>query len=50
MTSGTGGVGLRLFLTKSLAFKAEMKTYVPNFQFSKWKENQMTSFGLSWMF
>jgi hypothetical protein len=50
VTSGTGGFGLRIFLTKSLAFKAEAKTYVPNFQFSKWKENQMVSLGLSWAF
>jgi|GEM_PF-685097 len=50
VTSGTAGVGIRIFLTKSLAFKAEMKTYVPNFEFKKYKENQMTSFGLSWMF
>ena len=50
VTSGTAGLGLRIFLTKALAFKTEAKTYVPNFQFSKWKENQMLSFGLSWMF
>jgi hypothetical protein len=50
VTSGTGGVGLRIFLTKALAFKAEAKTYVPNFQFAKWKENQMVSLGLSWAF
>lgn len=50
VTSGTAGLGLRIFLTKALAFKAEARTYVPNFQFAKWKENQMLSFGLSWMF
>ncbi len=50
VTSGTAGVGLRVFLTKSLALKAEMRTYVPNFEFKKYKENQMTSVGLSWMF
>lgn len=50
VTSGTAGLGLRIFLTKALAFKAEARTYVPNFQFAKWKENQMLSFGLSWTF
>ncbi len=50
VTSGTAGAGLRIFLTKALAFKTEAKTYVPNFQFAKWKENQMISFGLSWLF
>jgi hypothetical protein len=49
-TTGVGGVGLRIFLTKNMAVKTEMKTYVPKFQFSKWKENQMMSAGLSWMF
>ncbi len=50
VTTGTGGAGLRIFLTRNMAIKAEAKTYVPNFQFSKWKENQMLSVGLSWMF
>ncbi len=50
VTTGTGGLGLRLFLTKSMAIKAEAKTYVPSFQFSKWKENQMLSVGLSLAF
>ena len=48
--TGTGGVGLRLFLTKSMAIKGELKTYVPNFQFAKWKDNQALSAGLSWAF
>ncbi len=50
VTTGTGGAGLRFFLTRSMAIKAEAKTYVPNFQYSKWKENQMLSVGLSWTF
>ncbi len=50
VVTGTGGLGIRLFFTRSMAIKAEAKTYVPNFQFSKWKENQMLSVGLSWMF
>ena len=48
--TGTGGVGLRLFLTRSLALKGELKTYVPNFQFAKWKDNEALSAGLSWSF
>lgn len=50
VTTGTGGVGLRLFLTRSMAIKIEAKTYVPSFNFKKWKENQMMSAGLSWVF
>lgn len=50
VTSGTAGVGLRIFLTRNLAVKAEQKTYVPNFHFKSWKENQMLSIGLSWLF
>jgi len=48
--TGVGGLGLRLFLTKKMAIKSEIKTYVPDFRFSKWKENQMLSVGLSWLF
>jgi hypothetical protein len=48
--TGTGGVGVRLFLTKSMALKGELKTYVPNFQFSKWRDNEAFSAGLSWAF
>ena len=48
--TGTGGLGLRLFLTRSMAIKGEAKTYVPNFQFSKWKQNEALSVGLSWTF
>jgi hypothetical protein len=48
--SGTGGGGLRIFLTKNMAIKFEARTYVPNFNFKKWKENQMTSAGISWTF
>lgn len=50
VVSGTGGLGLRIFLTRNLAIKAEMKTYVPKFQFSKWKQSQVQSVGLSWSF
>ncbi|MGE3262626.1 MAG: outer membrane beta-barrel protein [Bacteriovoracia bacterium] len=50
VTSGTGGGGLRIFLTRNMAIKLEARTYVPNFNFKKWKENQMTSAGLSWLF
>src|SRR3989344_803971 len=48
--TGVGGVGCRLFLTKSMALKGELVTYVPRFQFSKWKDSQMFSVGLSWIF
>ncbi len=50
VTTGVGGAGLRLFLTRNMAVKGEVKTYVPDFRFSKWKENQMFSAGLSWLF
>lgn len=50
VVTGTGGAGLRLFLTRSMALKGELKTYVPNFQFAKWKSNEMLSAGLSWTF
>jgi hypothetical protein len=48
--TGTGGLGLRLFLTRNMAIKGEAKTYVPNFQFSKWKQDEALSVGLSWTF
>lgn len=50
VTTGVGGAGLRLFLTRNMAVKGEAKTYVPDFRFSQWKENQMFSVGLSWLF
>lgn len=50
VTTGTGGLGIRIFLTRNMALKGEVKTYVPNFQFSKWKDSQMLSAGLSWTF
>lgn len=50
MTTGTGGAGLRIFLTRSMALKGEIKTYVPDFKFYRWKENQLLSIGLSWLF
>lgn len=50
VTTGVGGAGLRLFLTRNMAVKGEMKTYVPDFRFSKWKENQLLSVGISWLF
>lgn len=49
-TSGTAGAGLRIFFLKNMALKAELKTYVPDFKFSKWKDNQMLSAGLSFLF
>jgi hypothetical protein len=49
VVTGTAGVGMRIFLTRNLAVKAEMKTYVPKFHFKAWKENQMLSVGLSWL-
>lgn len=49
-TSGTAGAGLRIFFLKNMALKAEIKTYVPDFKFSQWKDNQMLSAGLSWLF
>src|SRR5262249_19773142 len=48
--TGTGGFGLRIFLTRSMALKGEVKTYVPNFQFAKWKDDEALSVGLSWTF
>lgn len=48
--TGTAAVGLRLFFLKNLALKLEMKTYMPDFQVKTWKDNQMTSAGLSWVF
>jgi hypothetical protein len=50
VATGTGGVGLRLFLTHSMALKAEAKTYVPKFHFRQWKESEQLSLGLSWTF
>jgi len=50
VTQGTGGVGIRIFLTRSMAIKTELKSYVPNFQFDKWKENQLLSAGVSFAF
>ncbi len=50
VATGTGGIGLRIFLTKNMAIKGEIKTYVPRFKFSLWKENQLFSAGLSWVF
>jgi hypothetical protein len=49
-TTGTAGLGLRIFLLQNMALKTEFKSYVPDFRFSKWKENQMLSVGLSWLF
>lgn len=50
VTTGVGGVGVRLFLTRSMAVKGEFNSYVPDFRFSKWKESQLMSVGLSWVF
>lgn len=50
VVTGTGGLGVRLFLTRSMAIKVEAKTYVPNFQFAKWKKDEAVSAGLSWSF
>lgn len=49
VSTGTAGLGLRVFLTKNMAVKGEAKTYVPKFQFRKYKENQMFSVGVSWL-
>ena len=48
--TGVVGLGIRIFLTKHMALKGEFVTYVPKFQFSKWKESQHFSAGLSWLF
>lgn len=48
--TGVAGFGARLFLTKSMALKGEFVTYVPKYRFSKWKDAQMFSVGLSWIF
>jgi hypothetical protein len=50
VVTGVGGIGLRIFLTRSMAIKGEFTTYVPDVRFTKWKENQNFSGGLSWMF
>lgn len=50
VTTGTGGAGVRLFLTKNMALKYEFKTYVPKFRFKQWREMQNTSIGISWLF
>lgn len=49
-TTGVGGVGVRLFFLKNLALKGELKTYVPKFRYSQWRDNQMMSVGFSWLF
>jgi hypothetical protein len=48
--NGVGGIGLRIFLTRNMALKGEFVTYVPDARFSKWKDNQNFSGGLSWVF
>lgn len=48
--TGVGGVGIRIFLLKNLALKGEFNTYVPDFKFSQWKENQIFTTGISWLF
>ena len=50
VVTGVGAVGLRIFLLKNMALKAEIKTYVPKFHYAAWKENQMMSVGFSWSF
>jgi hypothetical protein len=50
VVTGTGGVGIRIFLTRNMALKGEFKAYVPKFHFAQWKENQLLSGGLSWLF
>jgi hypothetical protein len=49
-TTGTLGLGLRIFLLQNMALKTEFKSYVPDFKIKKWKDNQMLSVGLSWLF
>lgn len=48
--TGVGGLGLRVFLTRSMALKGEFVSYMPDARISTWKENQMFSGGLSWVF
>ncbi len=48
--TGVGGLGLRIFLLRNLALKGEFNTYVPDFRFSKWKDNEQFSAGISWLF
>ncbi|NUM88086.1 MAG: hypothetical protein HUU37_02675 [Bdellovibrionales bacterium] len=50
VTTGVGGAGIRIFLLRSLAVKGEFNTYVPDFRFSRWKENEVFSTGVSWLF
>lgn len=50
VVTGVGGVGLRIFLTKSMALKGEFASYVPDFKFKEWRDNQLFSTGLSWLF
>lgn len=48
--TGVAGLGIRIFLTKNMALKGEFSTYVPKFHFKSWKENELFSSGLSWLF
>ena len=50
VVTGVGGLGIRIFLTRSMAIKGEIVSYVPDFRFRLWKENQMFSAGVSWLF
>ncbi len=50
VTTGVGGAGIRIFLFRNLALKGEFNTYVPDFRYSRWKENEVFSTGVSWLF
>ncbi len=48
--TGVAGVGLRLFLLKNMALKGEFVSYMPKFRLSTWKDSQLFTAGLSWLF
>ena len=50
VATGIAGLGIRIFLTRNMALKGEIASYVPDFKFAQWKDNQLFSTGLSWMF
>lgn len=48
--TGVAGAGVKITLTKSFSVKGELVSYMPNFKLSTWRDSEMFSVGLSWMF
>lgn len=48
--TGVAGLGLRIFLLKNMALKGELVSYMPKFRLSTWKDSQLFTAGLSWLF